>query len=223
MKRGVSAPFVWIFALVAGAIVMIFLISFAFRHVDIQETKFSFQDLNNFEINLDLLSQSKSLTTKIQLPEIEFPCIENTQFIKTGPASKPTDKIIFSKNQQSTTTIKTKQFNFPYPITNIYFFASKNYPDQSLDQNLLPNQIYYQDLSQAECIKQRLINKINTISTIYMKKAGILLKDNPECRDFYKEIINQINQHKNPPTKEKANKIDELNQELNLNNCPTLW
>lgn len=224
MKRGVSAPFVWIFAMVSGAIVMVFIISFAFSHVNIQETKFSTEDLANFEINLDLISQSKSLTTTINLPEIEFPCIESTQFIQTGPAQKPTDKIIFSKQQKGKTIIKTKQFSLPYPITNIYFLSDQNYPEQLsiLDQNFIPNQIYYKDLQQAECIKQRLMKKIKDISDIYSIKAALLRRDS-SCRDYYTAIIKEINQHRENPTMKSAEQIKELNDQININNCPTLW
>lgn len=225
MKRGVSAPFVWIFAMVAGAIVMIFIISFAFQHSDIQTKKFSAQDLGYFEINLDLISQSKSLTTQMQLPEIEFPCVEQTQFIKTGSAVKITNKIIFSKPQQGKTTIKSRLFSYPFPITQVFFLADTPYPNQfsNLDETLIPNQIYYQDLSQAECVKLRLIQKIQQISDIYIKKAGYLIRNNPECREYYKEIIKQINQHKINPNNQLAIKINNLNKELNLNDCPTIY
>lgn len=224
MKRGMSAPFVWIFAMVAGAIVMIFIIQFAFQAVEVDELTSSFKDLNSFETNLDLLTQTKSAKQTVNLPEIEFPCMFNKQYIQTTASRLDTSKIIFSKKQKGSVILKTRLFSYPYPITNIYFISTQELPESAMNltESLTPYQEFYEDKSQLDCLKQRLIQKIQIVSYIYLQKASIL-KQNSECKQYYEAAMKLIIQHQKAPTKELAYQINDINSNIKQQGCPVLW
>ena len=126
-KRGVNLTFKWIFALIAGFIIFLFIINFGYNHIYLSESKTSAILVNQFENQLESLSISEFLTKEIDMGnvfEINFDC----NSISNKNVELNTEKIIFSDR-----TIKAKDFllwtqlwKYPFGITNFYYLIDKN-------------------------------------------------------------------------------------------------
>lgn len=119
--------FKWIFALVAGFVIFLFLINFGYQHIYLSETKTSAVLLNQFENQLESLSIAESLSKEIDLGsvfEINFDC--NSISDENGKIN--TEKIIFSnkKIKAKTFLLWTKLWKYPFGITNFFYLIDKN-------------------------------------------------------------------------------------------------
>ncbi len=123
-KRGFAVTFKWIFALIAGLIIFLFLINFAYKHIYLSETKTSILLLTNIETQLDSLSTAEDLDTSINIPEqINFNC----NSISTGKANIKTNNLIFSNNNiKNTLHVWTRTWKYPFAITNFFYIADEN-------------------------------------------------------------------------------------------------
>lgn len=218
------APFAWIFAIVAGSIILIFILRFSFQGTEVQETILTSENLQTFELNLELISQTKDQTANMQLPQLEFPCILGEQSIVSENLDIKTERIIFSRPQQGNTWIKSKEFSYPYPITNVIFLSKEPIQDKYINlDNLIPSQRFYTDDNQAKCIKTRLINKIKIMSSIYAEKARQLKLNFKQCSPLYTQIITEITNHKINPTQKTKEKIENLNTKIAQQGCAKIW
>lgn len=128
-----------IFTSIAGALILIFFIKFAYDQQAFQETVNTGTTLNDFNDYLDALSISSSTSKAITLPEettIDYTC----DTISINNYQKKDHKIIYAE-PMTTKTINTwaKDWEYPYRITSFYYLdnnrrylliyndASKNY------------------------------------------------------------------------------------------------
>lgn len=242
-------PLAWVLAVVAGAIVFIFLITFAFKSYSLTSSMSESRYINYLDIQLDALSLSQNLYKTIDLDqETIFTCDQ----ITVNKFSKTTQKIIFSNAKKGKSHVFTKSWEFPYKITNIFYITphkiiytqNQNQILELLPDNFeiiqgIPTKPKYNIFSTKKsfsdeitlgatftnnfkCIEQQALNQLRQISELYKQKASLLSAKNPGCSQSYNSIIQSINNHISNPTKDTSNSIDQLNTQLRLS-CTALY
>lgn len=81
--------------------------------------------------------------------------------------------------------------------------------------------IFSKDFNQFNCLKQKAVEKLKFIASLYQKKAAYLRsKTSPNCALSYSQLINSLESFK---TNLDKGVIETQNKELRNNNCPTLY
>ena len=127
-KRGFAIAFSWIFAIIAGMVIFLFLMNFAYKHIFLSESKTQTVLLTNLESQLDSLSVAEFLDKEIDLNgqfEINFDCSS----ISTKSSKISTEKIIFSDKKIISNKLKlwTQNWKYPFDTANFYYITSKNF------------------------------------------------------------------------------------------------
>lgn len=282
-KRGIAVSFKWIFALIAGMIIFLFIINFAYKHIFISESKTSTILLTNIEAQLDSISFADDFDTILDLNE-KFKINLNCNSLQIANIPLKTNKIIFSPKTIESNNLKiwTRTWNYPFTITNFYYITNKDYyfidpPYELLSQipesfniktypdtaeedaeivfftkpaqyelekykehkikiinnnkvtfqsksadyfgdEMLLGAIFTDDIAKYNCLKQRALNKLKIIASVYQKKAQTLSQIN--CQDKYQLIITLLENFKielNPEAVQNA----DLN--LQENDCTPLF
>ena len=130
-KKGVSAVmFTWIFVIFAGAIILIFFVTFAFRHADTSETVTSIVYLDKLNNIITSFAISGEADKTVPLPtkiEAYFDCdgilmtYGNKDYNKKTPGH-----IIFAteKLNEDKLLLWTQEWKLPYKITNLLYLSS---------------------------------------------------------------------------------------------------
>ena len=110
-----------IFTSIAGAIILLFFIKFAYDQQTLQEnitTRTTLNDLNDY---LDALSIGSSTSRSINLPE-EISLDADCESLHLNDYQKKDHKIIYTK-PMTTKNINTwvQPWNYPYKITSFYY------------------------------------------------------------------------------------------------------
>ena len=127
-KKGFATSlFKWIFAVVAGALVLTFLIGFAFQQ---QKTADNIDDkkiITRLEHQLEALGTSDVATKTLPLNDettLQFDC----DGMQIGTYRKKMDKIIFAPPSLTGSALHTwvEQWNFPYKADTFYYVSNRN-------------------------------------------------------------------------------------------------
>lgn len=125
MREKGEFQFNWIFVMIAGALFLLFFISFGVKYKNFQEDKTSIEVLKNFDNTLTAL-QSSSFKTfdSLTLPLI----VENKcGRLSSGKKEINTDNIIFSpKMLNSKVLIWYQPYKMPFKITSFYYIIPVN-------------------------------------------------------------------------------------------------
>lgn len=124
MKKGELIHFNWIFVTIAGAIILIFFISFALQYKGLKDEQSAYESLAQIDDVLNALKSSSYSTTKsIDVPiTIKFNC-DNLEINKIH---QKTDKFIFAPKEVSNTFVTwSNPLPLPYKITNLYYIIGK--------------------------------------------------------------------------------------------------
>ncbi len=177
-KRGdISQPFTYLFGIIAGALILIFLISFAKGHVNIQTLKSSQESAFYFDETLTLLTAGEDVYKEINTPikrNYEISC-NNLIVEKSKPAKL--NSIVFSPKKLTSQklSVYSKSVLFPFKIANIFIISdpSKRYlfvfDDQTKDlvesfkndiRIKLPSIFNFQLIS-----KQSLLSNLNELTS----------------------------------------------------------
>lgn len=126
-KRGFALSFYWIFAIIAGFIVFMFLINFAYNHIYLSEKTTSSSILLNLENQIDSLSIAENLDTVINLGK-ELTLTFDCGSISLDDLKVSTEKIIFSNKviKSNELLIWTKSWKYPFAIANFYYIMPKS-------------------------------------------------------------------------------------------------
>ncbi|QQG38459.1 MAG: hypothetical protein HYS32_02520 [Candidatus Woesearchaeota archaeon] len=129
-KRGVAATFLWIFVAIAGAIILIFFISFAAKHGESSSTVTNIVYLDtvsniitNFAVSLEA-DKSVQLPTKI---EVYFDCEGLLMVAKERDFTKKIpNNIVFGTERflDNEILLWTVPWKLPYTITNLIYVTS---------------------------------------------------------------------------------------------------
>lgn len=127
-KRGISdVVFKWVFGIVAGSLILIFLIRFAYQHIDLSEKLNIREIIESLDDHLEGFSISESSSKVIPLNrdlELKFFC----DSFGGGDYLKRTNKIIFSSKffKGNSLSAWTEKWRFPFDVVNFYYLANKN-------------------------------------------------------------------------------------------------
>ena len=127
-KKGFSAQlFKWIFVVVAGALLLIFFIRFAFQQTEIFGQKGSVELISSLEDQLEAFSISEKSSKSISLgynTDLEIDC----ERIVNENLPKRTNLIIFSPSKLSGKNVLawTRSWEFPYQISNVFYLTNEN-------------------------------------------------------------------------------------------------
>jgi len=120
-KKGVAITFNWILVLVAGGLILGFLVWFAFSQVRVDDTRQGIEAAVNIDFSLDALLATEEATRPIALSRsatLAFSCediIVNGQF-------RSTDKIVFAPiTFTNDFFVSTRTLEFPFKIDNLFY------------------------------------------------------------------------------------------------------
>ena len=126
-NRGFSADiFKWIFGLVAGAIILMFLVRFALQHVDISSKLTDLEYGEYIDDQLEAFRISGSGSKTLELAEGYTLNLDCDGF-GINRNLKKSNKIIFGpRSLQGSLAIWTDSWEFPFKITNVYYIGDEN-------------------------------------------------------------------------------------------------
>jgi len=122
-KKGFT--FNWIFVLIAGTLLLLFFVGFAYKHIGISTQLGNKQILFNLESDIQSYSKALQSDKILKIPQglnVDFRC----GGLHVEEEFKETDLLIFSPNQlQGDIYIWTQSWDYPFKITNMFYVASK--------------------------------------------------------------------------------------------------
>ncbi len=126
-KKGVSADiFTWIFASVAGVLILVFFARFATQHIRVSETLTERQVVEHLIDELDAFGTSGSSTKRLSFRDdlsLQFQCGS----VGVGGFVKDLHRIVYAPPELDGDEILawTEVWAFPFPITNFYYLTNK--------------------------------------------------------------------------------------------------
>ena len=152
-KKGVE--FNMIFVLVAGVIILLFFVGFAYRHINVSKTFTDKQVLFRIESDLESYGKAFESDKPLNIPSdlsLDFKC----GVINVNQEVKNTNLIIFSPDTLlSKGFVWTKSWDYPFKITNLFYVAGSDTIFFVVD-----NQDVYRNLPVR--FKKFYLNKENT-------------------------------------------------------------
>lgn len=127
-KRGVSSDlFIWIFAVVAGALLFLFFILWAGRHADTSSTVEDIEYLRTFEQQLSSLGTTDSLSKTLTFPRDLTVHMDCASFF-TDKAQESTSLFLFSPAAltEQSYTLLGKPWHFPFYTDMLYYLIPKD-------------------------------------------------------------------------------------------------
>lgn len=125
MHKKAEIQFYWIFVVIAGIAILIFLVNFGLKFKELQEEKTAVKVLNQLDETFSSLQGSQFKTSS----SINIPVPLNVQcdtLIVNGK-SKKTDNLIFSpKVLQGNVLIGFNPYKMPFKIANFYYIIRKS-------------------------------------------------------------------------------------------------
>lgn len=163
MKKGMNdIVFVWIFAAIAGAVILAFFFRFAVNQGDLMESRNAREVVYALEDKLTAFGVSEESSKAIPLNfenTFTFICdnIENSGF------NKKTDKIIFAPETLDGKEIQTaiKEWKFPFPITKFYYLSNKQSRIVLVYDSNNMRQVNELKISESFNIQKQSINQFN--------------------------------------------------------------
>lgn len=122
-----SQLFNWIFVVVAGSLILLFFVRFAFQQTQIFGEKGSVELISSLEDQLEAFSISEKSSKLVSLgynTDLEIDC----ERIVNENIPKRTNLIIFSPSKLSGKSISawTRSWEFPYQISNVFYLTNEN-------------------------------------------------------------------------------------------------
>ena len=128
MSKKAEIQFYWIFTIIAGAIILAFLISFGLRFKDLQEEKTTIRVLNNLEESFSSLQGAQFQTsTSFNLPvTMNALCDSFGERLVINRKSLETNNLIFSNGDlKDDVLIGFTPHNLPFRISNFFYIIEK--------------------------------------------------------------------------------------------------
>ena len=122
-----SQLFNWIFIIIAGSLLLIFFVRFAFQQTQIFGEKGSVELISSLEDQLEAFSISETSSKIISLgynTNLEIDC----ERIVNENIPKRTNLIIFSPSKLSGKSVAawTRKWEFPYQLSNVFYLTNEN-------------------------------------------------------------------------------------------------
>ena len=125
-KRGIEITFSWIFITLAGSIILLFFIYFAWKQVGLFNTIGVNEVVANINNEIDAFSIGVSSNKVVKLPgDVSFTLKCGEVFYKNS--KKDTQNLIYGKGEfRDSFNLWTKEWVFPFKIDNFYFAGDLN-------------------------------------------------------------------------------------------------
>lgn len=123
-RRGFSADiFKWLFGLVAGAIILLFLVRFALQHVDLSSNLTAVEYAEYLDDQLEAFRAAESSSKTLSLPD-DYTLQVLCEGFGVQRNLKQSNKIIFGpKSLQGNLGLWTVAWEFPFKVTNVYYIG----------------------------------------------------------------------------------------------------
>lgn len=183
-KKGIQAVFVWIFVLIAGAIILTFFISFAFRHAESTTTVTDIRYLDTVSTIITTFATSLEADKTVNLPtkiEIFFECEGLSMLSNDKDYNKQIpNHIIFGTERlvDEEILLWTLPWKLPYTITNLIYTTSphiKYFLIYDSDSRNFANKI-------ASKIPSRFLIETIDINNLNLEK----IDNDAKLRSYYK-------------------------------------
>lgn len=130
--------------------------------------------------------------------------------------------VVFSSSPQNLQELLKNNIKVIHILNNnqiIFYPESKT--ASYLNEEMLFLAIFSQNYNYYECLKQKSIEKLTKISSIYRQESLLLkTKSKQECSFIYDQLASTLN---NLPIALNPDKIKNLNEELEYNACPKIY
>ncbi|MDP1694235.1 MAG: hypothetical protein Q8L34_01725 [Candidatus Woesearchaeota archaeon] len=127
-KRGVSSElFIWMFAAIAGALLLLFFILWAGRHADTSSTVEDIEFLRTFEQQLSSLGTTDAISKTFTFPRTLTVHMDCDSFF-TDKAQESTSLFLFSPStlNKQPYTLVGKPWHFPFYADMLYYLIPKD-------------------------------------------------------------------------------------------------
>ena len=128
-KRGISPDiFAWLFGLIVGAIIFVFILRFGYQHLEVSESLDDRQRVEFLNDHLEAMSGVDSSSNILDFnhdASFFFSC----ETLGSGDYGKEFQKIVFAPTRLDgeTMNIWTEQWEFPFPIAHLYYLSNENH------------------------------------------------------------------------------------------------
>lgn len=115
--------FKWLFGVVAGALLFIFLARFALQHVAVSTALTEREALEYLDDQLDAFRVAESSSKILDVPE-SLTLTATCDGLHAGTAARQSTTLVFAQSSlQGKIRAWTESWDFPYPITNVFYLA----------------------------------------------------------------------------------------------------
>ena len=228
-KKGFELVFSWIFSLVAGVLILIFLIYFAYQHTDLFGKRTNLLVREEFDNAFGSLKNTE-ISTLIELQDnitLKFDCIDGKILfgVNEGDKREIPGKIIAAPMILSghNFSIKTDSFVKPFKIVSFIYIDSDERKIRTTENDPLKRAYAYSD--DDNCIKQMVSERLEMVKSSYMNKisylGGARNSDGSPCS--YVNIKDKINLLTVDNLDSNSDDINNLNEQLIWQGCPALF
>ncbi len=166
------------------------------------------KNINFYIEDLNLLSKIPKIFNTYQIQEINKNADKNIVVFSSQPRNL---QELLEDNIKVLHILNDNQITF-YPESKTTSY---------LGEEMLLLAIFSSNYYEYECLKQKAIQRLDLISSIYRQKSLLLkTKAKQECSFIYSQLASNLN---NLPTNLNPDKIKQQNEELEYNACPTIY
>ncbi len=229
-KKGFELVFSWIFSLVAGVLIFIFLIYFSYQHTDLFGKRTNLLVREEFDNAFGSLKNTE-ISTLIELQEnitLKFDCIDGKILfgVNNGEKREIPGKIIAAPSVLSghNFSIKTENFVKPFKIVSFLYIDSDERKINGVSTDPLERAYVYSE--DDACIKQMVSERIALVKSSYLDKINYLSSraknsNGEPCN--YANIKSRVNGLSINNRDSYSDDINNLNEQLIWQGCPALF
>ncbi len=227
-KKGFAITFSWIFSLVAGALIFIFLVYFSVQHTDLFGKRSNVLIREEFDNAFGSL-KSTDITTNIELDEritLKFQCFDGRIRFGVGKGDKKEipGKIIAAPEELSgyNFSIKTESLIRPFKIASFIYIDSDEQRIYTSGDPLEKAEKYAGDENYEKCIVPMIEGRLELVKNVYKNKADLLngARDSDGRVCIYSNLRDKI---EGLTINSDVQSIIKANEEMVRRGCPALF
>ncbi len=186
--------------------------------------KFPFKITNFYYIankKINFYIESQELLNKIPTIFNVYPLTSTNEIIEKNKNSDKTI-VVFSSQPKNLQELLKNNIKVLHMLNKQITFYPEYKTSSYFDEETLLLAIFSSNLNEYECLKQKAINKLKEISSIYKQKSLLLNSKSRQqnCKFIYSQLSSSLEKL---PNNFDFNAIEILNKELEYNACPKLY
>src|SRR3990167_6682226 len=186
-KRGMDVVFVWIFVILAGAVILAFFVSFSLRHAESSTTVTNIRYLDTvssiittFATSLEAVNVNNLNLEKID-DDAKLRSYYKSKFV-FFTAPKKLDGISGMETPSSVVEIKLGDYG-----DVIFYENGMQKASQHIGKEIIYGAIFVDDYDNYACLLEKTMDKVAQITSLYSEKTKLLaIKSTNQC--LYQEI-----------------------------------